>query len=319
MVKMKQPPAWDGPLYQDIRHLAGDLAYVCDEVTFGPLHGRYVKVLSVNGVIPGFGDPEVKLTLWKGFRDGTGKDGSLPGWWIQNGGRDSNTVPLDLDKPGDGLDYPDDLREKVSVAIPVLHKLLVFAGEAHAGLVGMARDRSFRQLNDAVDVGMSAARGADGGYEEDEDDGVSTVEQLQWACAESVFEFVDFGSLPPDTDALATSAVLLITDVRVSMSVWSGHDRGSEVTYLEIGGRTQQLPRAGTDDPAVQWPDEDDEVNDVLSEACEELLEIHRAAEKVFGEVMAGDRETLRTLLSTAARAPVDEDGDGHGAEVGAA
>ncbi|GAA4032819.1 hypothetical protein GCM10023063_15200 [Arthrobacter methylotrophus] len=318
MVNTKQPPAWDDPLYQDIRHLAGDLAYVCDEVIFEPLHGRHTKVLSVNGVIPGFGNPEVNLTLWEGYRDGTGKDGSEHGWWIQNGGADP--VPLNVDAPGEGLDYPEDLEDKVSVAVPVLHRLMMLASKAHAGLVGLARSRSFRQLNDAVDVGMSAARADSGGsYEEDEE--FSTIERLQEMCAESVFEFIDFTSLPPNTDDLATSATLLIGDVPVSMSVWSGHDRGSEVTYLELGGRTQRLPRAGTDDPAVQWPDEDGEVNDLLAAACDELLGIHRAAEAVFGEATAGDRDTIRLLMSAAAQAPVDDGMDVEGPlpDVGAA
>lgn len=320
MVNMKQPPAWDDPLYHDIRHVAGDLAYVCDEVTFGPLHGRHVKVLSVNGVIPGFGESEVNLTLWKGPRDGTGKDGSLPGWWIQNGDRDADTVPFDPEERIVGLDCPEDLKDKVGLAVPILYKLLVLAEKAHAGLVGLARVRSFRQLNDAVDVGMSAARADGGGYEEDEYDELSSVEQLQEACAESVFQFIDFDSLPPDTDALATSGVFLISDLPVSMSVWSGHDRGSEVTYMAIGGRTQRLPREGSNDPEVQWPDEDEEVNLQIADACEELLGIHHAAETVFNEVKSRDLETVRSLLSAAAQASFeDADGDDHEAEVGAA
>lgn len=311
VVKMKQPPAWNDPLYQDIRYLAGDLAYICDEVTFEPLHSRHTKVLSINGVIPNLDGPEVRLTLWKGFRDGTGKDGSEPGWWIHSGWTGEDTVPLDLDNPGEGIEYPEDLKDQVSTAIPTLYKLMMLAGKAHAGLVGMARDKSFRQLNDAVEVGMSAARGDSGSYEEDEDDGVSIVEQLQEVCAASVFDFIDFDSIPPNSEDLATSAVLLIDDVPVTMSLWSGHDRGSEVTYLEIGGHTQQLPRDGTNDPEVVWPDEDEEVNGRLAEACLELLEIHRAAETVFGEVKSRDLETVRSLLSAAARASFDDADEG--------
>jgi hypothetical protein len=62
-----------------------------------------------------------------------------------------------------------------------------------------------------------------------------------------------------------------------------------------------------------------DGIDRELTDASNELLEIHRAAEKVFNKVMAGDRDTVRELLTAAARAPVDDTEPEHGPRIGAA
>lgn len=315
MVNMKQPPDWDDPRYEYLRYLAGTVGGACEDIDFGPLHGRHRKVLAVNAAVPDPYYPGVRMTLWWGFRDGTGKDGSTEGWWVEMPA--SSPVPLDPDRPGEGLDVPEFMKEEAVAAVVVLHKLLVAARDVHAGLVGLARDMSFRQINDAVDSGrIDASEGEL--YGDDDGDGESAVVDLMFVCGESLFSNVFFGEYSPEPDVMATRAVLVLADMPVEMTVWAADD---EVCWLEVGGVTRALPPF-PEHPKLDWPGADKELAVLLNAAVHQLREIHEIAELVFDELMSGDQDISWTLMSASVNASIREeesDMENHVAHVGAA
>lgn len=316
MTNLKQALPPDDPAYSTIRDAARGLAYVVDELTFEPLYEKHTKVLSLVAVISQEWDEDIWLTAWKGFRDGRGKDGSPLGFWVRAdesmpGTDDAGIVPLDPEHPAGGLQHPPEMTGKVRRAVSAMYELLLAAERTHAGLVGLARLRSFTQLNEAV------AEGLEDGYEYDEEVGLDPVEELEELCAESEFASFEFGPRAPGPDPFASTGVLVIDGIPVEMTVWSGPSgQGDDRVRLKLAGRIQMLPRPGAGDPEVQWPDEDEGTNEWLASACEELVEIHRTAAAIFKDITSGGPDSAYALLSAAAAGAAD-DGFGDGLAFG--
>lgn len=298
--KQALPP--DHPVYQKIRNICRGLGSTLDELHFDPLYGRHTKVLSVEAVIPRpWSGPSLWLTAWYGHRDGRGKDGSTPGYWIRldehlPGTGAEGVVPLDPDRPGAGLTYPADLKGKIRKAVRKMHELLVLAGDSHRGLVGFARDRSFAQLNDAAYEGISDALHAD--FNED------PVNALQTLCEESALESIEFAPYVADAipDRFSSKTSITLNGKPRQMAVWfeSAADGGKDVPWMLVGGWVQRMPREGTDDPEVVWPEKN---GGLISEAYNRLLEIHEAAVAIYKDVTTGGPDGAFSLLSAAAEA----------------
>jgi hypothetical protein len=257
MTNSKQAPPPNDPAYATIRDTASRLAYVVDEISFEPLYDKHTKVLSVSAVIPEEWAEDLWLTVWRGYRDGRGKDGSSLGLWVRAdetspGTGDDGIAPLDPEHPGAGLAHPGEMTGKVRKAVSALHDLLLAAEPTHSGLVGIARSLSFNQLTEAAQEGL------EDGYDTENEYSPEPVEQLEELCEESSFSAFEFGSRAPGPNPFASTGVLLIDETAVEMTVWSGiTGPGDDRVWLQLAGRIQQMPTPGSGDPDVQWPDED--------------------------------------------------------------
>jgi len=296
------PP--DHAAYRRIRTICRSLGGVVDEVTFHPLDNGHGKVLSVQAVIPH--RPDLWITLWYGHRDGRGKDGSAEGFWVRAGDHDSMgavpAAPLDPLRPGAGLTYPAELEGKVRKTIRRLHEILTIADETHRGLGASDRILNLQQINDAAEDGMAEYMHA-GKIDDD------PVHLLRTLCEESRLRSIEFSDLMGGAvpDSFTTQTQILFDDGPRVLAVWfePADDGHGDVPWLRVGGWFQRLPRKGTADPAVMWPEKH---GDLISETCDLLLEIHELAVSVYEDVTTGGPEGAFSLLSAVAQSATAED-----------
>jgi hypothetical protein len=192
------------PFYEVIRELSAEQTDF-DELEFGPLFTRHVKVRAITGVlaVSAAADP-VTLTLRRGQQDGSGE--AAREWdplWLRVGvdrlQEDSyeETCRVDPAAAGLGLALAGSAPiPEIVEACRVMLELLVVAETTHVGLVGGARQQSFEQLNEAVQDGFDeAGAGLDNGF--GRSGGMAMDWMLHAWAAHSGFDAIVFKYLRP--------------------------------------------------------------------------------------------------------------------------
>ncbi|WP_422759234.1 hypothetical protein [Paenarthrobacter sp. C1] len=290
----------DQQAYATIRQVAfGHLKMWFEGVAFEPLFGRHHDVVSVTAfpyVGRAGGDP-LWLTVWQGYRDGTGEDGGEEDFWLlieksehlqlanPTWRRNARPVflPITPDAPGLGLTLPD-LQldtEQLLKLISNMVKLLVAGIPVHRRRA--RRDEAFDALN-------AALQGEFPELDVEDDGGVADLEQL---CADSDLESVEFGPYgAPGVKPFAASTFVDAGD-QVQLTVWSDDDG---VRWVDVSGEVQRM-----DGPELTVPARDRQEAELVEELVGQLGEIHDVARSIFHELDPGQPETAFDLLNAVA------------------
>jgi hypothetical protein len=280
-----------------IREAASRLKPFYSHIAFEPLFGRHASVASVTVMSPSFGAPnrqDVWLTLWSGYRDGLGQDGSEKGTWLcieemlklktvspepRRRNAAESILRLNPDDPDFGLDLPDVGRNKEMLleAIKDMSRMLNAAIPVHRNRAN--REAAFAALNAVLNS-------------EEPDETLNLVDELERLCADSDLESVEFG--PYDAPGEKPFAATTFIDVgdQLQMTVWSAPD-GSD--WIDVGGRVQKI------NEELLIPAEDQEEAEVIAGLARQLTDIHDAAGKIFRSLDPDSPDTAFDLLNSVA------------------
>lgn len=276
-----------------------DLTMWFTRVAFAPLFGRHRGVVSVTAMPFSHRDHEpVWLTLWKGYRDGVGEDGSEPGFWlrIEQGlkfktigedgvarYRDELILPVTPGERDLGLNLPA-LGYSKDLLLRGVKQLLTMLTAA----IPVHRDRANRE------AAFAALNGVVTG------DGVETtmdlVDGLEQMCAASDLESVEFGPYDaPGEDPFAVQAYLETEDQPedrpLRMTIWASAGK----RWIDMAGQVQAL------DGELMIPVEDREEAEFIVDMAGQLSEIHDVAEAIYRNLSPGRPETAFDLLNSIA------------------
>lgn len=282
--------------YFIIRDLGSELAGTFDAVNFEPLFQLHPETLSIAALLPGnhlAGQQDIWLTLWRGYRDGFGQDGSTLQMWLKTEvvnarGTDDMIQSVAPGETGLGLDFPDTGdREDLVPGVEALTRLLAVALPVHRTQSdpGLA----FAALNGALHEGL---------HGEAEPDAAGLVEELEELCAECDLDAVEFGPRDDsDEFSFAASTVLDLADP-VRLQVWVSDD--GEV-WIDVGGRIQRM-----DSTVVEFPGEDEQEAQMVAGLALQLADIHDVAESIFTSMDPGDPDPAFELLNAVAYAAMN-------------
>lgn len=301
------------PPYLVIRDLAAELVGVLDVIRFEPLFGRHPETVSVMALMSGdhlAGHHDLWLTLWRGYRDGLGEDGSDEWLWLRidqhDGHRAGDRIQaLNPDEADFGLDLPDagSRGEVLRKGIAALLTLLKAAMQVHRTQTDM--DLTFGVLNQAIDEGIEGSRPGPDGARFDETSGL--VSELEQLCAESDLDAVEFGQNGPSGAPLVTRTFLDIGD-QLTMTMWSDE---SGFDWVDVAGNVQRM-----DSPEMVFPGGDqDEAGDVAVLA-QQLEAIHDAALTIFEILDTEESGIAFDLLNSVAYAAMNGAAEMHGPHI---
>lgn len=296
-----QPGEQDPRAYFIIRDAAAELAGAFDGIAFEPLFQRHPEVVSVVALLPGrhaAATCDIWLTLWRGYRDGLGKDGSEQRLWLRTEELQSQPVEkvhaLNRDVPGFGVELPDTIDRNgiLLEGVTAMLKMLDAAIPVHRAQSD--KDLVYAALNQTLDEGFTG-QSFEGGHHGSEDSAVAELEQL---CADSDLESVEFEEYGvPGAGGFATKAFLDIGD-QLPMKVWSTAD-GTD--WIEVAGRVQTM-----DAPELVFPGEDQEEANLVAAMAAQLAEIHDVAAAIYEELDPEEPGTVLDLLNSVAYAALN-------------
>lgn len=306
-----QPGEQDPRAYFIIRDLATELADVVDEVQFQPLFRKHPEILSVVALVPGehlAGYHDAWLTLWRGHRDGTGKDRSEERLWLRIDQLEDSSFEdwvqsVDVSQAGYGLSLPETGRpEGLQRCVDIMLKLLDVAIPVHRNQSDM--DLVYGALNQTLEEGF-VGQGLEHRHHSADDGLVAELEQL---CSDSDLESVEFEEYgAPGAGGFASKTFLDIGD-QLPLKVWSTADG---VDWIEVAGHVQAM-----DSAELVFPGEDQEEANLVAALAEQLAEIHDVASAIYEELDPEEPDIVLDLLNSVAYGALNGAAEMHGPHV---